>query len=58
MHDLNEMELWRQRREELIREAENRRLVRQLKMARPKKSRHFGAGGSREFAPVCCGERE
>lgn len=44
MHDLNDLDLWRQRREELIREAENERLARRMRMARPNKALRFEGG--------------
>lgn len=49
MHDLNELELWRQHHDELLREAENARLARRVQMAAPKRSQRFG---SRLFAGV------
>ncbi len=38
MYQMNDMDLWRQHREDLLREAEERRLVRRLKAARPKRA--------------------
>ena len=37
MYQPNEIEMWRQRRDELVREAEGARLARQLRAARPSK---------------------
>ena len=36
-----EMDLWRQHREDLFREAEGERLIRRLKAARPKRAASF-----------------
>jgi hypothetical protein len=36
MYQLNELDLWHQRRDELLREAENERLARHLRAARPR----------------------
>jgi hypothetical protein len=41
MHGMNEMDLWTQRRHELVREAEGGRLVRRLRAARPKRVARF-----------------
>jgi hypothetical protein len=37
MYQPNEIEMWRQHRDELVREAEDQRLARQLRAARPSK---------------------
>ena len=37
MYQPNEIEMWRQHRDELVREAEGERLARQLRAARPSK---------------------
>ena len=37
MYQMNELDLWRQHRDDLLREAEGVRLVRRLKAARPKR---------------------
>jgi hypothetical protein len=37
MYQLNEFDLWRQRRHELLREVETDRLARRLRSSRPKK---------------------
>ena len=52
MYGASEMDLWRQHREDLLREAEGGRLVRQLKAARPKRAAGFWSalfGGARDF---------
>jgi len=41
MCQINEIELWNQRRHELVREAEGGRLGRRLKAARPKRAARF-----------------
>jgi hypothetical protein len=41
MHGMNEMDLWNQRRHELVREAEGGRLARRLRVARPKRVARF-----------------
>jgi hypothetical protein len=41
MHGMNEMDLWNQRRQELVRESEGGRLVRRLRAARPKRVARF-----------------
>jgi hypothetical protein len=41
MYQMNEMELWNQRRQELAREAEAGRLARRLRTARPKRAARF-----------------
>jgi hypothetical protein len=43
MHDLNDIEAWLRRREELLREAENRRTIRPPDVVRPGESRRFGS---------------
>lgn len=41
MYQMNEMELWSQRRRELARETESGRLARRLRAARPKRAARF-----------------
>ena len=41
MYRMNEMDLWTQRHNELVREAENGRLARRLRAARPKRIAWF-----------------
>jgi hypothetical protein len=41
MYRMNEMDLWNQRRHELVREAEGGRLARRLGAARPKRGAWF-----------------
>jgi hypothetical protein len=41
MYQMNEMELWNQRRRELVREAEEGRLVRRMRAERPKRAARF-----------------
>ncbi len=38
MYQMNDIDLWRQHREDLLREAEDGRIVRRLKAARPKRA--------------------
>jgi hypothetical protein len=41
MHGMNEMDLWNERRHELVREADGERLARRLRAARPKRVARF-----------------
>ena len=41
MYQMNDMDMWNQRRNELLREAENGRLMRRLKAMRPKGAARF-----------------
>src|SRR5918994_973763 len=53
MHDVNDFELWRDRRAQLLREAESYRLARRLRMApREKSTRHRGRVLSRVVAAL------
>lgn len=50
MYQLNEIEVWRQRREELLREAESERLARRLRPARAARIRNSLLGRARVLA--------
>lgn len=41
MHILGELEAWRERRKELVREAEEGRMARRLRSVRPKRTPRF-----------------
>lgn len=43
MYQMNDIEMWREHRNELLREAEERRLGRRLRAERPKRSSGIGS---------------
>ena len=45
MYRLNEIDLWRERHRELLREAESGRIARRLRATRPKRDRRTTNGG-------------
>lgn len=44
MHNLGELEVWRERHKALVREAEEERMARRLRAARPKRTQRFEDG--------------